>query len=121
MDFMRYPGIPALNSLPQEERLDRFHKAHRWLMAHDKVYRRHTRRFWTWMIASLIGYGLTVAALAWSLTQGTLSREWFQGILSGLSAPLFIAVFWPALRYQRFKCTAVQRALKAEASNSGQE
>ncbi len=120
MDFMQYPGIPALNSLPQEERFDRFRKAHQWLMEHDAEYRRCTRRFWTWTIASLISYALTVAALGWSLTQGALSREWFQGVLSGLSAPLFLAVCWPAMRYQRFKCKAVQKALEGEAPNGCQ-
>ena len=120
MDFMQYPGIPALNALPQEERIDRFRKTHRWLMEQDPEHRRRTRRLWIWMIVSLIGYGLAVAALGWAFSQGALSREWFRGILSGLSAPLFMAVGWPAMRYQRFKCTAVQNALEGEASNGSQ-
>lgn len=116
MDMMKHPGIPALNALPQKERFDRFREAHQWLTAHDEEYRRRTRRFWMWMTASIIGYGCTIAALGWALTQGVLSRESFQGILLGLSPFSFISFYWPSRRYQHYKYAAIQQALETVAS-----
>jgi hypothetical protein len=114
MDFMQYPGIPALNALPKEERLDRFRAMHQRLMTNNQAYRLQNRRFLGWTGAAGVFYVVVLVSIAWAFSQGALSREWFRGILLLLGPILLLAVSWTAARHQRSKAAAIQQALEDE-------
>ena len=115
MDFMQYPGIPALNPLPREQRPDRFRAVHQELMANHEVYRLQNRRFLAWMGAIGVCHLVALVSIGWAFSQGALSREPFRGVLMALGAIFFCAVSWPAVRHQQFKTAAIQQAVEVKA------